>query len=336
MSRESGNSGISGSIGPAGNSGGGRSGGDGSRSSSENWMAGRTCFRCGDPDHFRNFSEDYQDAKRRGIPFVPPPQAEAKRLEELAEKRKFEDERDARLMRMVREEVFREKEKYEGASTARRIVKIIKTNERGETSKEEKERLRRLIATAEADEEELEDDELLRLRRRAAGLSLNDKRKRGKETVVGDNPPMIIPTKGQRTGMSCGAKSRISKICADRGVGAGCSTSILEPVGKISLSLKHVTVGTGPDDKEKYEAECRELFEALAVDELKDACKADRVVYGKREIAISRLVKRRVVKAYDPVNVALPVSSRVGLRRSGRTARTTEDDADKDNEEASE
>ncbi|GBG84017.1 hypothetical protein CBR_g37892 [Chara braunii] len=260
--RESGNNGVSGSTVPVGNRGSGRSGGDGPQSSSENWMAGRTCFRYGDPDHFRNFCDDYQDAKRRGIPFVPPPQvrggrmmatgqerrslsadstirrggseidslmreyflqkdqerrerverevreeaarneealrkeAELKRLEELAERRRYEDERDARRMRMVREEVLRGKEKDESGPAVKKVVKIVRTNERGETLEEEKEQLRWMITTAEADEEESEDDELLRLRRRAAGLSLNEKRKRGKEMAVGDNPPMVTPTKG--------------------------------------------------------------------------------------------------------------------------------------------
>ncbi|GBG78633.1 hypothetical protein CBR_g27859 [Chara braunii] len=265
-------------------------------------------------------------------------EAEKKRLEELAERRRYEDERDARLLRMVREEVLRGEEKEDVgivAKKVKKVVKVIRTNERGETPDEEKERLRGMIAVGETEEAEFEDDELLRLRHRAAGLSLNDKRKWGKEMAVGDSPPMTTPMKGQRTGLCIGAKTWISETRSEGGAVAGSSASILEPLGKISLSLKHVTAGTGPGARERYENECREIFEALTVDELKDACKAEHVVYGKREMAINRLVKRRVVKAYDPVNVPLPETPGV-VRRSGRNICLVETDSGKDDEEASE
>ncbi|GBG85907.1 hypothetical protein CBR_g40719 [Chara braunii] len=281
-------------------------------------MAGRTCYKCGDPYHFASVCDEYKEAKSRGVPFVPPPQkaqerrerlereareeatrreekarreAKQKRLEELAEKRTYEDERDERLMRMVREELLRNKEKDDEGIIVRKVKKVVRTNEQGETLEEEKERLRRMIAMAEMDEEDFEDDELRRLHGRADGLILNDKRKRGKEMVVGNSPPMVTPTKGQRTGLSSGVKLRIAEIRGNETTAAGCSSPVLETVGKIALSIKHVTVGTGPGAREEYEANCRELFEALTIDKLKDVCKAERIVYGKRETVINRLVK---------------------------------------------
>ncbi|GBG68458.1 hypothetical protein CBR_g3002 [Chara braunii] len=200
----------------------------------------------------------------------------------------------------------------------RKMKKSAKVNEYGKTIEEEKERLRREIALQEAvDEKEEEDDELLFLRRRAAGLSIQEKRKQRKEMSVGDSPPMTTPTK--RTGLSTVTKLRIEELrCAE---GKATSSSIPEPVGKIGLSLKHVTAGCGQGGKEKFEAECRDLYEALTIEELKEACKVEKVAYGKRDLAIKRLVTRRVVKAYDPVNIPLPPSP----TSSGRVTRSAKE-----------
>ncbi|GBG59028.1 hypothetical protein CBR_g24375 [Chara braunii] len=294
-------------------------------------MAGRTCFRCGKPDHFANVCDEYWDARGKGIPFVPPPpplvrsgrtmaigaekrshsadnygsrremdemsnmmrtyffekakereeakqravreeaqrkeeevrkEQEKKRLQELEEKKCAEDEQDARLLRMIREEIRHESGKEnESASRVKRAV--VKRNERGETVEEEKERLRREIALREEAEE---DAELILLRRRAAGLEINEKRKRGKEVAVGDSPPMTTPTKGQRTVLGTTSKLRIEELC-DFGHMASTSSPIAEPVGKIGVSIKHVTAGTGLGARAKYKEEIRALYEALTVDE---------------------------------------------------------------------
>ncbi|GBG82422.1 hypothetical protein CBR_g34798 [Chara braunii] len=298
-------------------------------------MAGRTCFRCGKPDHFANLCDEYWDARDKGIPFVPPPplqvrsgrtmatgaekrshsadnygsrretdemnnimrtyffemakereeakqraareeaqrkeeaarkEQEKERLQELEEKKRAEDERDVCLLRMIREEIRHDSGKEnESASRAKRTV--VKRNERGETVEEEKERLRREIALREEAEE---DAELILLRRRATGLEINKKRKRGKEAAVGDSPPMTTPTKGQRTVLGTTSKLRIEELreCGHMG---STSSPIAEPVGKIGVSIKHVTAGTGPGARAKYEEEIRTLYEALMVDELKDA-----------------------------------------------------------------
>ncbi|GBG69963.1 hypothetical protein CBR_g4790 [Chara braunii] len=70
MSRESTESGpTSGRSDGSTGSGGGRP----PPRSNENRMAGRTCFRCGKPDHFANVYDEYWDARDKGVPFVLPP-----------------------------------------------------------------------------------------------------------------------------------------------------------------------------------------------------------------------------------------------------------------------
>ncbi|GBG58967.1 hypothetical protein CBR_g24317 [Chara braunii] len=321
-------------------------------------MAGRTCFRCGKPDHFANVCEEYWDARDKGIPFVPPPppyarsgrtmatdterrshsadnygprretdemnsmmrtyffemakereeakqratseeaqrkeeaakkELEKKRLQELEEKNRAEDERDARLLRLIREEIRHDSEnENDHAFRARR--KVIKRNEGGETVEEEKERLRRAIALQEEDEE---DAELILLRRRAAGLEINEKRKRGKEVAVGDSPPMITPTKGQRTVLGTTSKLRIEEL-REAGHMASTSSPIAEPVGKIGVSIRHVTAGTVPGARAKYEEEIRVVYEALTIEELKEACKNERI---SREL---EAVERTLIRVWSP------------------------------------
>ncbi|GBG82802.1 hypothetical protein CBR_g36333 [Chara braunii] len=396
MSNESGTGGTGGPTSSGGSGGSGR--GRGSHrppSRSENRMVGRTCYECGEPDHFASVCKEYWEAKDRGVPFVPPPppvyvrtgrtvfgsgserrshsadnyamrredeetnammrsyfrkkalmwkqekenlakeeekrkqealrlKAEKKKQEEIAERKRAEDERDARLLRIIRSEIRVESD-IENERAPRRIRKLVRRNERGETLEEEKERLRQTIALHQ-EEEAVEDEELILLRRRAAGLVISDKRKREKEVVIGDSPPMITPTKGQRTGLGTMAKLRIEEI-RETGKVATSSSPIPEPVGKIALSLKHISAGTGPGAREKYEADCRELYEALTVEELKEACKTERINYGKREAAIKRLVLRRVVKAYDPINVPLPATPVVRrMTRASKASEAEEDD----------
>ncbi|GBG76592.1 hypothetical protein CBR_g22471 [Chara braunii] len=211
----------------------------------------------------------------------------------------------------------------------------VAVDERSETKAEEKERLKREIALAETKEE---DEELQRLRKRAASLRITEKRKRGPEASIGNSPPMVTPSKGQR--LSTEAKQRIEEIRYSQS-GKLDSSSLLEQVRKLSLSMKHVTAGCGPGAREQYEADCLELFEALTVDELKEACKKEKIGYGKREVAIKRLVTRRVLQAYDPINVPLPVTPS-GAKRSTKTgqkpgskalpASDISDDEDEDSE----
>ncbi|GBG70960.1 hypothetical protein CBR_g69625 [Chara braunii] len=373
-----------------------------------NPMAGRTCYKCGDPDHFANVCKEYWEAKESNKPFVSPPlgtgrtkrtmapgserrnlsadsytvrsesdetnrlmreyftrkerarvekidkekrgeaerEAEAARqekarrkLEKEAEKKREQKERDDQLLYLIRMEIRREtgkkveSEESETRKYDRKTRKPVKTNERGETIEEEKERLRREIALLEAvEEEEEEDDELQCLRRRAAGLSIHEKRKRRKEMPIGDSPPMTTPTK--RTGLSTTAKLRIKELrSAEKG--KVTSSSILEAVGKIGLSLKHVMAGCGPEGKKKFEAECKELYEALTINEMKKACRLEKVTYGKRELVIKRLTTRRVLKAYDPVNIPLLVSPTSNTRVT-RSAKRTEQREGKGTDDSSE
>ncbi|GBG72634.1 hypothetical protein CBR_g12208 [Chara braunii] len=362
-------------------------------------MLGKTCYKCGEADHFANVCEEYQDAKARGVTFVPPPprprqgrttamqegqqrslpadssanrsgstytdrlmreyflelaeerrakkeqeareqeerqakeihlERERKRLERLEERKRYEDQRDARLLRLVRVE-------WGGSmrqAPERKERKKEKVNERGETVEEEKERLRREIAIQPSSEEE-EDTELILLRRRAARININDKRRRDPEKATMESPPSTTPRKGQRTGVMADArgirpelgteaKKRIEEIKSSEAGRTVSASTILEPVGKLSLSMKHVPAGCGPGDREKYEEDCRDLFEALTIDELKEACRNEKISYTNRDMAIKRLVTRRRLKAYDPINLPLPESPKAALKvpRAARSLRS--------------
>ncbi|GBG62571.1 hypothetical protein CBR_g31208 [Chara braunii] len=257
-----------------------------------------------------------------------------KKAEKLEEKKRYEEERDARLLKTLLGEL---KKDYEGEGERKTVSKgrqVIKRNELGETREEEKERLLRLIASQEqSDDEEEEYEELVLLRRRAAGLRIKEKRKRGLvESPVGNSPPMVTPTKGQKTGLGKEAMAHIDEIkVAEQGKMEGTSTSTrrdlskaLEPTGKLGISMKHVTAGTGLGAMEKYERDLREVFEALTIDELKDQCKQDKISYENRDLALKRLIMRRKIQAYDPVNVPLPSTPGVTIRAAGRETASKE------------
>ncbi|GBG66120.1 hypothetical protein CBR_g55464 [Chara braunii] len=246
---------------------------------------------------------------------------ERKRMQELEERKCAEDERDVRLLRLIRSEIHHESERESGR-TYRASRKASNRNEKGETVEEEKERLRRMIALQEESDE---DAELIALRRRAAGLDINEKRKRGKEVAVGDSPPMTSPTK--RTGLGTTSKLRMEEL-RETGHVASTLSPVADPVGKIDLSIKHVTAGVGPGAWEKYEEEVHALYEALTIEELKEVWKNERITYGKRELAINHLVTRRVIKAYDPFNVPLPTTPLPS--RSARTCKDKEGEGHED------
>ncbi|GBG75273.1 hypothetical protein CBR_g19906 [Chara braunii] len=200
---------------------------------------------------------------------------ERKRLERMEERKRYEDERDARLLRLVRGV-------WGGGAVAENKMerKKVKVNEKGETVEEEKERLRREITMQMISEDE-EDTELLLLRRRAARINIHDKRRREPVDKLEGSPPAMTPSKGQRVGLMSDArrskmqlgseaKKRINEIRNYEAGHAASGSSILKLVGQLSLSLKHVTARCAPGDREKYEEECRDLFEALTIDELKE------------------------------------------------------------------
>ncbi|GBG71903.1 hypothetical protein CBR_g10839 [Chara braunii] len=254
---------------------------------------------------------------------------ERKRLERLEERKRYEDERDTRLLRLVRME-WGSSAKQETEKSEKNKVRV---NERGETTEEEKERLRREIALQHSSEEE-EDTKLILLRRRATWININDKRRRDPEGKMACTMPQTTPTKGPRTGFMADArgirptlgpeaKSRIEEIKSCEGGKSTSASAILSPVGKLSLSMKHVTAGCGPGEREKFEAECRDLFEALTVEELKEVCKNEKIGFVKRDIAIKRLITRRLLKAYDPINVPLPDTMKDApiVPRAARSAR---------------
>ncbi|GBG80854.1 hypothetical protein CBR_g31409 [Chara braunii] len=247
---------------------------------------------------------------------------ERSRLEEEAERAKElkralreeqrlqrEEERDARLMRIIRGEMRKEREE-EIERYELRGGRSSKTTGRADANNEEKERLRRMIALKTLGMEETEDEELLALRRQAAKLDRLEKRKRGPDIAVGDSPPMTTPEKRSNTELSEEAKARIESIKGEQAKEVATSST----PSKIYLSLKHIMASCGPGGREKFEKEYQDFYDALTIEELKEACRHEKVAYGKWELAIKRLITRRSVVAYDPSNIPLPVTPRTTTR----------------------
>ncbi|GBG87546.1 hypothetical protein CBR_g45604 [Chara braunii] len=239
---------------------------------------------------------------------------EKKRLEKLREETQYEEDRDARLLAMIDSKILRDQEERR----SRGVVidkQAKKVKEFGETMEEEKERLWRTLALHETYEA---DDELLRLRKQAAGLRIQekvDKRKRGKEVALGNSPPMVTPEKRSNTVLSEGSRRRIEEL--RRAPAEDPQTS--DTPRKIDLTLKHISASCRPGGKEKYESYVRDFYDALTIDELKEVCKRERVTYGNREAAIKRLVIRRVTTAYDATYIPLPATPRM-TTQSTKTA----------------
>ncbi|GBG66373.1 hypothetical protein CBR_g60024 [Chara braunii] len=182
-----------------------------------------------------------------------------------------------------------------------------KLGSRVDPAEEEKERLRRWIAQRTIGSIESEDEELEALCKQAAKLELAKKRKRGPEVSIGNIPPMTTPEKRTSMRISEEAKARIESIRGDltKDVAASSTPS------KIDLSLKHIMASCGPGGKEKFEQECHEFYDALTIEELKEACRREKEAYGNRELAIKRLITRRSAVAYDPSNIPLPATPRI-------------------------
>ncbi|GBG79901.1 hypothetical protein CBR_g30166 [Chara braunii] len=230
---------------------------------------------------------------------------ENKRLRRLEERQKPEEERDARLLHIIRSEMCKdreeERERYEkkGKMAARSTGMT-------ETVEEEKERLRRLIAPRTLGvADNFEDEELLTLRMLACKLGQAEKHKRGPDLPIGNSPPVVTPEEKPAGVMSDEARARIELLKTER-VSEPTATST--PT-KIDLSLKHILATCGPGGKEKFEKECFDFYDALTIEELKEACRQEKVAYGNRDLAIKRLIIRRAVVAYDPTVIPLPSST---------------------------
>ncbi|GBG70669.1 hypothetical protein CBR_g7970 [Chara braunii] len=214
-------------------------------------------------------------------------------------------------MKIIRHEMRKEREDEEECYEAKgkRQAKIAS---REEAVNEEKERLRRWIAQQTFGKEEAEDEELVALRIPAAKFKLMEKRKRGPEVLIGNNPPMTTPEKRSSTRLSEEAKMRIETMKGELIKDTATSST---PT-KIDLSLKHITAACGPGGKEKFEHDCQEFYDALTIDELKEVCRREKVTYGNRELAIKRLVIWSSAVAYDPSNIPLPMTTLVTKRSS--------------------
>ncbi|GBG85528.1 hypothetical protein CBR_g40166 [Chara braunii] len=219
---------------------------------------------------------------------------ERRRLQREEERQQREAERGARLLRIIKGELMKEPEGNR-ESQVRRGKRVARVNEFGETVEEENERLRRTIAKQEDEGTDVEDEELRVLGLRAAELEIKEKRKRGPDLPIGNSPPMAAPEKRSNVRLSEEAKRDIEEFRTTSNGECG-------PSGvprKIDLTIKHISASCRVGGKEKYEADCREFYDALTVEELKEVCRHEKIPYGKHEAAIRRLVIRRSSVAYD-------------------------------------
>ncbi|GBG68161.1 hypothetical protein CBR_g2712 [Chara braunii] len=232
---------------------------------------------------------------------------ENRRMMKQEVRRKREDERDARLLRIIRGEIKKESDEEE--KTFLKGQRPVKS--RSDAIEAEKERLRRRIAKAATEDTEgTDDEELTALRKQEAKLELSEKRKRGPDLLIGNNPPLVTPRKRTNTKLSAKSKKRIEQIKGDQ----TCEEGGTSTPAKIDLSLKHITASCGVGGKEKFEQECFDFYDALNIDELKEACRREKVTYRNREMAIECLITRRSTTAYDPTILPLPATSGVKTR----------------------
>ncbi|GBG84181.1 hypothetical protein CBR_g38154 [Chara braunii] len=262
---------------------------------------------------------------------------ERKKLMKMEERFRLEEERDSRLLRIIRGEMKKDQEDY--AVKDKRGKGKARLNERGETVEEEKERLRRMLRVQYSKEDDTENEELRMLRRRAAKLEIHEKRKRGPDVAIGNSPPMVTPEKRTGPRLTEESKKKIEELKSASKPPAESS----ETPTKLDLSLKHITTSCGPGGKEKFEQKCRDFYDALTIEELKEVYRRERVPYGKRELAIKRLVIRRSVVAYDPTVLPLPTSPRQSSRKSvgigcskEEVKESMSEDSDSEDEEDSE
>ncbi|GBG84681.1 hypothetical protein CBR_g39056 [Chara braunii] len=211
-------------------------------------------------------------------------EAERQRLEDKARRAKemrkalreeqrlqHEEERDARLMRIIRGKMRKDREEeveryeYKGKKLGKKACKM-------DANSEEKERLRRIIALRTLGMEEIEDEELLALRRQAAKLNLLEQRKRGPEIQVGNSPPMTTPEKRTNTRLFEESKARIEAIQGEPALASSTTSTLV----KIDLSLKHIMAACGPGGRDKFEQDCQEFYDALTIEELKEACRREK------------------------------------------------------------
>ncbi|GBG79024.1 hypothetical protein CBR_g28737 [Chara braunii] len=252
---------------------------------------------------------------------------ENRRLLRQEERLKLEEEREARLLRIIRSEMQKdreeERERYE-----RKGKGVTRTSGRNEAIEAEKEKLRRLIAPEILETpEEVEDEELRTLRRMAAKMNLIEKRKRGPDASVGNSLPMVTPEKRVNTKLTEESKMRIETLKRELGSDSGTTST----PSKIDLSLKLISASCGVDGKERFEQDYHDFYDSLTIEELKEACRREKVVYGKRDLAIKRLVIRRSAVAYDPANIPLPLTPRTGTRTTKKvTIKEVKEDATAD------
>ncbi|GBG60214.1 hypothetical protein CBR_g3458 [Chara braunii] len=227
-----------------------------------------------------------------------------KKLMKQEERFRMEEERDARLLRIIRGEMRKDSEdNYSRSNTCRKGK--MKSTELSESTSEEKERLRKFLALCgDIDHDDTSDEELKLLLRRTAKLVINEKRKRGPEVNIENSPPMVTPEKKASKRPLEETKTKIDKLRNTK--------IILKDLGtprKIDLSLKHLSTSFGVGGREKFEHECCDFYDALTIDELKEVCRRKKVSYGKRELAMKRLVIRRSVVAYNLAYLPLPTAT---------------------------
>ncbi|GBG65459.1 hypothetical protein CBR_g51053 [Chara braunii] len=236
---------------------------------------------------------------------------ESRRALREEQRLRHEEDRDIRLMWILRSE-FRKEQEGDLERDECKGKRPAKSFSRNDGINEEKERLRRSIAQRTIGIEEMEDEELVALRKQAATLDLLEKRKRGPDLPVGNSPPIVTREKQSSTRLSNEAKARIELLKGDLTKEAGMSSA----PSRIDLSLKHIMASCGLGRKEKSEQECHDFYDAVTIEELKETCRREKVAYGNRDLAIKCLITRRSAVAYDPSTILPPSTPSVATRAS--------------------
>ncbi|GBG72839.1 hypothetical protein CBR_g12406 [Chara braunii] len=288
--------------------------------------------------------EDANEWDRRGRSFSPG--REARRKQEKEDRRLADEQRRVEAQEQARREEHRrlreEEKKRQQRERDKGLVKLLEVKlvannstlreefglkltrkdrrPKKETKSAEKRRLREEIARAQGAASEPEeagesDEELNDLRAQAAQLKIAEKRKRGKEKVVGDSPPMTTPAKGARCYIHP-VEKQTGGITIGREKGRTVTlksvydaTTSAEKTRKNWVEAKEEGEA-GPVQRATFWSEKKRHYMTMTLHELKKVCKDEGIKVAPtttKEKASSDLADRRT-KLKSAAGIPLPKS----------------------------
>ncbi|GBG80522.1 hypothetical protein CBR_g30983 [Chara braunii] len=263
---------------------------------------------------------------------------ERKKLKEEIRKRE-EAERDERLMRWLKMQLWRENRSPEDKAERRFRLKVGRRSSKKETRSSEKRRLRKMIECAGggSSSSKFEDEELNDFQKKAAKAELCEKRKRGEDMAISNSPPLTTPSKERRT------KGKIPVTSGSSGKKVTTTSGRYKfrmrsspkksppkqpparnsPLKKQSPKklenkrfdpkMKGVVASCGPGGEERYVEDLRRHTMDANIDDLKVICKDLKIKYRNREQATTAITDRRLAEAYD-AKFAAALSARIPLQ----------------------